>query len=113
MTPLLICVASDYTVVVVTFLERASDVVIMALVALHDGVERREGLGVCGARAVGAGVLLAVELAPRMNGPAGRAVVPDDGAMRLLVLGGTHHVGRAVVEAALARGDTVTTLTRG
>ncbi|HEY1666219.1 MAG TPA: reductase, partial [Trebonia sp.] len=33
--------------------------------------------------------------------------------MRLLVLGGTHHVGRAVVEAALARGDKVTTLTRG
>jgi len=34
-------------------------------------------------------------------------------AMRLLVLGGTHHVGRAVVEEALARGDEVTTLTRG
>lgn len=34
-------------------------------------------------------------------------------AMELLVLGGTHHVGRAVVEEALARGDTVTTLTRG
>lgn len=33
--------------------------------------------------------------------------------MRTLVLGGTHHVGRAVVEAALARGDDVTTLTRG
>ena len=33
--------------------------------------------------------------------------------MRLLVLGGTHHVGRAVVETALDRGDTVTTLTRG
>src|SRR5262245_63224865 len=33
--------------------------------------------------------------------------------MRLLVLGGAHHVGRAVVEAALARGDEVTTLTRG
>jgi 2'-hydroxyisoflavone reductase len=33
--------------------------------------------------------------------------------MRLLVLGGTHHVGRAVVEAALTRGDEVTTLTRG
>jgi 2'-hydroxyisoflavone reductase len=33
--------------------------------------------------------------------------------MRLLVLGGTHHVGRAVVESALARGDEVTTLTRG
>lgn len=33
--------------------------------------------------------------------------------MRLLVLGGTHHVGRAAVEAALARGDEVTTLTRG
>ncbi len=29
------------------------------------------------------------------------------------MLGGTHHVGRAVVEAALARGDDVTTLTRG
>jgi 2'-hydroxyisoflavone reductase len=34
-------------------------------------------------------------------------------AMRVLVLGGTHHVGRAVVEAALTRGDEVTTLTRG
>lgn len=33
--------------------------------------------------------------------------------MRVLVLGGTHHVGRAVVEAALARSDEVTTLTRG
>jgi len=33
--------------------------------------------------------------------------------MRILVLGGTHHVGRALVEAALARGDDVTTLTRG
>src|SRR6516165_3386862 len=33
--------------------------------------------------------------------------------MRLLVLGGTHHVGRAVVETALGRGDEVTTITRG
>ncbi len=33
--------------------------------------------------------------------------------MRILVLGGTHHVGRAVVEAGLARGDDVATLTRG
>jgi 2'-hydroxyisoflavone reductase len=33
--------------------------------------------------------------------------------MRLLVLGGTHHVGRAVVEEALAAGDEVTTITRG
>ena len=33
--------------------------------------------------------------------------------MRLLVLGGTHHVGRAVVETALAQGDEVTTLNRG
>ena len=32
------------------------------------------------------------------------------GVMRLLVLGGTHHVGRAVVEAALARGDEVSTV---
>ena len=37
----------------------------------------------------------------------------QDGVMRLLVLGGTHHVGRAVVETALARGDEVTTLNRG
>jgi 2'-hydroxyisoflavone reductase len=35
------------------------------------------------------------------------------GVMRVLVLGGTHHVGRAVVTEALARGDDVTTLTRG
>ena len=33
--------------------------------------------------------------------------------MRLLVLGGTHHVGRAFVETALARGDSVTTVNRG
>lgn len=33
--------------------------------------------------------------------------------MRLLILGGTHHVGRAAVEAALAAGDEVTTLNRG
>jgi nucleoside-diphosphate-sugar epimerase len=33
--------------------------------------------------------------------------------MRLLVLGGTHRVGRAVVEAAFARGDEVTTVNRG
>ncbi|MFI6503903.1 NAD-dependent epimerase/dehydratase family protein [Nonomuraea typhae] len=33
--------------------------------------------------------------------------------MRVLVLGGTHHVGRALVEAALKRGDDVTTLNRG
>jgi 2'-hydroxyisoflavone reductase len=33
--------------------------------------------------------------------------------MRLLVLGGTHHVGRAVVETALTRGDEVTTVNRG
>ncbi|MCW2786007.1 MAG: NAD-dependent epimerase/dehydratase family protein [Marmoricola sp.] len=33
--------------------------------------------------------------------------------MKVLVLGGTHHVGRAVVEAALARGDQVSTLNRG
>ena len=33
--------------------------------------------------------------------------------MKLLVLGGTHHVGRAVVETAVARGDDVTTLNRG
>ncbi|MEU7749340.1 NAD-dependent epimerase/dehydratase family protein [Nonomuraea sp. NPDC049158] len=33
--------------------------------------------------------------------------------MKLLVLGGTHHVGRAIVEAALQRGDEVSTLNRG
>ena len=33
--------------------------------------------------------------------------------MRLLVLGGTSFVGRAVVEDALARGWSVTTLNRG
>lgn len=33
--------------------------------------------------------------------------------MRLLVLGGTHHVGRAVVETALERGDEVIMVNRG
>jgi 2'-hydroxyisoflavone reductase len=33
--------------------------------------------------------------------------------VRLLVLGGTHHVGRAVVEVALAAGHAVTTVNRG
>ena len=33
--------------------------------------------------------------------------------MDVLVLGGTHHVGRSVVEAALDCGHSVTTLTRG
>ena len=33
--------------------------------------------------------------------------------MDVLVLGGTHHVGRSVVEAAMARGHAVTALTRG
>ncbi len=33
--------------------------------------------------------------------------------MRLLVLGGTRFLGRHVVDAALARGDAVTTFTRG
>ena len=33
--------------------------------------------------------------------------------MKLLVLGGTHHVGRAVVETALERGHDVVTLNRG
>jgi nucleoside-diphosphate-sugar epimerase len=33
--------------------------------------------------------------------------------VRLLVLGGTHYVGRTVVEEAIARGWTVTTLNRG
>lgn len=33
--------------------------------------------------------------------------------MRLLVLGGSHHVGRSTVTTALARGDSVTTLNRG
>jgi 2'-hydroxyisoflavone reductase len=49
-----------------------------------------------------------------MNSPrSGGFLAGSMGAMRLLVLGGTHHVGRAVVEEALARGDQVTTLTRG
>ena len=33
--------------------------------------------------------------------------------MKLLVLGGTHHVGRAIVETALGRGDEVSMLNRG
>ena len=33
--------------------------------------------------------------------------------MKVLVLGGTHHVGRSIVEVALARGDDVTMLNRG
>lgn len=33
--------------------------------------------------------------------------------MKLLVLGGTHHVGRAIVETALAGGHRVTTVNRG
>src|SRR5699024_5599366 len=37
----------------------------------------------------------------------------DDDGMELLVLGGTHFVGRNLVAEALRRGDDVTTLTRG
>ena len=33
--------------------------------------------------------------------------------MKVLILGGTHHVGRSVVEVALHQGHTVTTLSRG
>lgn len=33
--------------------------------------------------------------------------------MKLLILGGSHHVGRSTVATALARGDSVTTLNRG
>ena len=33
--------------------------------------------------------------------------------MKVLVLGGTHHVGRSIVETALARGDEVSMLNRG
>ena len=33
--------------------------------------------------------------------------------MRLLVLGGTRFLGRGIVDAALAKGDQVTTFTRG
>ncbi|WP_431930033.1 NAD-dependent epimerase/dehydratase family protein [Nonomuraea jabiensis] len=33
--------------------------------------------------------------------------------MKLLILGGTHHVGRAIVETALERGDEIATLNRG
>ena len=33
--------------------------------------------------------------------------------MRILVLGGTRFAGRAIVEAALGRGDTVTMFNRG
>lgn len=43
----------------------------------------------------------------------GPALLGEAGPSRLLVLGGTHHVGRAVVEDALARGWSVTTVNRG
>src|SRR3954447_3276186 len=42
-----------------------------------------------------------------------RAVVGTVGGMRLLVLGGTRFVGRAVVDDALARGWEVTAVHRG
>ena len=47
------------------------------------------------------------------NSLAPKAGQGQDRSMRLLVLGGTHHVGRAFVEAGLARGDDVTTVNRG
>src|SRR6476620_6741395 len=37
----------------------------------------------------------------------------EDGAMRLLVLGGRRIIKKKIVEAALERGDEVTTVTRG
>lgn len=43
----------------------------------------------------------------------GPALLGEAGPPRLLVLGGTHHVGRAVVEEAQARGWAVTTVNRG
>ena len=50
----------------------------------------------------------------RLGGAAaGEAVSPRVGGMRLLVLGGTRFVGRAVVEEGLARGWEVTALNRG
>ena len=59
-----------------------------------------------------AGGLAAAGPTPWMNTlGARRGRAGHDGGMKLLVLGGTHHVGRAVVEVALARGDQVTTLT--
>src|SRR6516165_7060158 len=47
--------------------------------------------------------------------PAGPVSVSacDHGRMRILVLGGTRFLGRAIVDAALGRGDTVTIFNRG
>jgi 2'-hydroxyisoflavone reductase len=45
----------------------------------------------------------------------GAALEPrcDDGPVRILILGGTRFLGRAITDAALGRGDTVTLFNRG
>jgi nucleoside-diphosphate-sugar epimerase len=49
----------------------------------------------------------------RLLTPRERAVLPDNAIVRILVLGGTLFVGRAVVESAVQRGWTVVTFNRG
>jgi NAD(P)-dependent dehydrogenase (short-subunit alcohol dehydrogenase family) len=56
---------------------------------------------------------IAVGLAAQNRAGRAERIIGDDGAMRLLILGGTWYLGRAIGELALDAGWQVTTFNRG